>query len=407
MNAEGDSFPSVLCVHVAFGYVLGSCTVFAVHRKMRFTNERKVGRSIDPTNFTFWRMARFDRGSLYVNFDDKDGWIRASDLICWRGLDEKPCRSVSDRQASDIQTIIIPILFAKEASVKSLDHAGIISICHSVESACSAAGVSASLDRDLHLTPGFKFNLWENRGVAIRVEIGSKEAASGSACLSVHPHYACDPQVQRVMSEISAEVRSTTISCPSAVGVQSSAPSRRLQTPLEDIGPSCMRILQALPRKCSSEVLLAPPCSKLHIFKSRESEDGHVKICVDHVKYLVGLGRRCHCGVGHVSFSALKSEIGALSSEQHPGRTIMRWGRRRRHVNGEGSEAPPRDTSGTMTPCGSSSDEGEGPVPCTVFVGNLPIDMRAIQVQAALEDAFAPFASASAALKGDCRNVWN
>ena len=346
-------------------------------------------------------MSTLKRGVLHFRKSDQDNWIRASDLICWRALDGKPCLSATDRQhASRIQAVIIPILFSNHPS----DVEAIMAHCHLAYAACMDSGVSVALDQDLRLTPGFKFNVWENRGVATRIEIGSKEAASGSACIIVHPHYAAMPQVQLTMAELLSAEAGSSSELASPPRTQT-APSRRLQTPLEAIGSSCMRILQAMTRQSDMDLrdhpeppLIGPPCSKIHVFKLRKLEDADTMTCVEHIKFLVGLGRRCHCGIGHVCLAALKAEIEALYSEQHLGQSILSWGRRKRpSPNGEGTGA----LGGAISPCGSSDDEGEGGhEPCTVFVGNLPLCMSASQVRLELESAFAPFAR-SGAVRGD------
>jgi prolyl-tRNA synthetase len=50
--------------------------------------------------------------------------------------------------------------------------------------ALERAGVRVRLDAREGLTPGFKFNDWEMRGVPIRIEIGPRDVASGEAVLA-------------------------------------------------------------------------------------------------------------------------------------------------------------------------------------------------------------------------------
>jgi prolyl-tRNA synthetase len=76
------------------------------------------------------------------------------------------------------QAVIVPIfrkpeegervLVAARAAFKQLD----------------AAGVRARLDDRLGVTPGFKFNEWEMRGVPLRIEIGPRDVAAGEAVLA-------------------------------------------------------------------------------------------------------------------------------------------------------------------------------------------------------------------------------
>ena len=48
----------------------------------------------------------------------------------------------------------------------------------------SAAGIRVHLDERDGVTPGFKFNEWEMRGVPLRIEIGPRDVASGEAVLA-------------------------------------------------------------------------------------------------------------------------------------------------------------------------------------------------------------------------------
>jgi len=50
--------------------------------------------------------------------------------------------------------------------------------------ALERAGIRARLDAREGLTPGFKFNDWEMRGVPIRIEIGPRDVATGEAVLA-------------------------------------------------------------------------------------------------------------------------------------------------------------------------------------------------------------------------------
>ena len=49
---------------------------------------------------------------------------------------------------------------------------------------CARAGIRTHVDDRPQLSPGFKFNDWEMRGVPIRLELGQRELAAGTALLS-------------------------------------------------------------------------------------------------------------------------------------------------------------------------------------------------------------------------------
>jgi prolyl-tRNA synthetase len=48
----------------------------------------------------------------------------------------------------------------------------------------SASGIRVKVDDREHLTPGFKFNDWEMRGVPVRVEVGPRDVAKESVALA-------------------------------------------------------------------------------------------------------------------------------------------------------------------------------------------------------------------------------
>jgi prolyl-tRNA synthetase len=48
----------------------------------------------------------------------------------------------------------------------------------------TAAGIRAHVDDRFHLSPGFKFNDWELHGVPIRLELGPRDLAAGTAVLA-------------------------------------------------------------------------------------------------------------------------------------------------------------------------------------------------------------------------------
>jgi prolyl-tRNA synthetase len=51
------------------------------------------------------------------------------------------------------------------------------------------AGIRTHLDDRPHVSPGFKFNDWEMRGVPIRLELGPRDLAAGTALMSRRLNY--------------------------------------------------------------------------------------------------------------------------------------------------------------------------------------------------------------------------
>jgi len=74
--------------------------------------------------------------------------------------------------------VIVPIWRKADESEKVLVAA------RSILLALENAGIRAKLDEREGVTPGFKFNDWEMRGVPLRVEIGPRDVASGEVVLA-------------------------------------------------------------------------------------------------------------------------------------------------------------------------------------------------------------------------------
>ncbi len=77
-----------------------------------------------------------------------------------------------------IQAVIVPI-FKTDAET-----AVVMETVRRVEGELKAAGVRVKVDDRTEVTPGFKFNDWEMRGVPLRIEIGPKDIQKGSVALA-------------------------------------------------------------------------------------------------------------------------------------------------------------------------------------------------------------------------------
>ncbi|HEY1851669.1 MAG TPA: proline--tRNA ligase [Candidatus Binataceae bacterium] len=76
------------------------------------------------------------------------------------------------------QVVVVPIWRKADEGEQVLNTA------RSILLALENAGIRAKLDEREGVTPGFKFNDWEMRGVPVRVEIGPRDVASGEVVLA-------------------------------------------------------------------------------------------------------------------------------------------------------------------------------------------------------------------------------
>ena len=77
-----------------------------------------------------------------------------------------------------IQVVIIPIFRTDEEKARVMETA------QRVRAELVAANIRVKTDERDGVTPGFKFNDWEMRGVPLRVEIGPKDVANGTVALA-------------------------------------------------------------------------------------------------------------------------------------------------------------------------------------------------------------------------------
>ena len=73
-----------------------------------------------------------------------------------------------------IQVVIVPIYKHDD------EKAGVMAAATAIEQELTDVGVHVKVDLRDHLTPGFKFNDWELRGVPVRVEVGPRDVQNGS-----------------------------------------------------------------------------------------------------------------------------------------------------------------------------------------------------------------------------------
>ncbi|MCB9431712.1 MAG: proline--tRNA ligase [Ardenticatenaceae bacterium] len=76
------------------------------------------------------------------------------------------------------QTVIVPIYR------KDKEREVVLTAVSTLKQTLTAAGIRVHVDNRDHLTPGFKFNDWELRGVPTRIEIGPRDVANNSVALA-------------------------------------------------------------------------------------------------------------------------------------------------------------------------------------------------------------------------------
>ena len=104
-------------------------------------------------------------------------------------------------KVSPIQVIIIPIYYSDEDKEK------IQKVSQEIEEKLKEVKIRVQVDNREQLTPGFKFNEWEMKGIPLRIEIGPKDLEKNQVTFARRHNRQKDDQeitglVNRVISEL-------------------------------------------------------------------------------------------------------------------------------------------------------------------------------------------------------------
>jgi len=101
-----------------------------------------------------------------------------------------------------IQVVIIPIYYTND------DKDSVIQKAHQIKDDLSKIDLRVHLDDREQLTPGFKFNDWEMKGIPIRIEIGPKDIAKKQVVLARrHNRTKTNLNMDSLTEEISSELK--------------------------------------------------------------------------------------------------------------------------------------------------------------------------------------------------------
>lgn len=129
---------------------------FAKAFEIQFTNREN---ELEYCYTTSWGLSTRFIGAIIMTHGDDQGLILPPRL-------------------APVQVIVVPI-FKNEA-----EKATVMPVADRIFSELKAAGIRIKMDDREEVTPGFKFNDWEMRGVPLRMEIGPKDVEKGSVALA-------------------------------------------------------------------------------------------------------------------------------------------------------------------------------------------------------------------------------
>ncbi len=98
------------------------------------------------------------------------------------------------------QVVIVPI-WRKPAEAEA-----VLAAARSARDQLEQAAVRVRLDEREGLTPGFKFNDWEMRGVPVRIEIGPRDVASGEAVMARRDRKGPEAKQKAPLAELATRI---------------------------------------------------------------------------------------------------------------------------------------------------------------------------------------------------------
>lgn len=128
-------------------------TNFATAFDIRYSNDE--GR-LELCHTTSWGMTTRMIGAIVMTHGDDKGLVLPPKLAPY-------------------QVVIVPITRGEDT---------VLDAVREVAARLKAAGIRVHVDDRPQVSPGFKFNEWELRGVPLRLEIGPRDLASGTALLA-------------------------------------------------------------------------------------------------------------------------------------------------------------------------------------------------------------------------------
>ena len=115
------------------------------------------------------------------------------------------------------QAVVVPIFRKPEEA------AVVMPAARAAFEALTQAGIRTRLDDREGLTPGFKFNDWEMRGVPVRIEIGPRDVASGEAVMARRDKSGPEAKSKKSLASIAELVKATLTEIQQSLFAQAKA----------------------------------------------------------------------------------------------------------------------------------------------------------------------------------------
>jgi prolyl-tRNA synthetase len=155
----------------------GAVRTFAIEGMMRDGRALQAGTShYMGTNF-----AR----AFGIQYTGEDGRLTYAHTVSW-GMSTRMIGGVIMTHGDDKGLVLPPRLAPYQVVIVPIGRgaAGVSAAAAALAQRLAGAGIRVHVDDRPQLSPGFKFNEWELRGVPIRLELGPRDLAAGSAVMA-------------------------------------------------------------------------------------------------------------------------------------------------------------------------------------------------------------------------------
>ncbi len=158
----------------------GAVRTFAIEAMMRDGRALQAGTShYMGTNF-----AR----AFNIQYTGEDGRLSYAHTTSW-GMSTRMIGGVIMTHGDDKGLVLPPRLAPYQVVIVPIGRGGqaaeVIAAAAALAQRLADTGIRAHVDDRPQLSPGFKFNDWELRGVPIRLELGPRDLAAGSAVMAL------------------------------------------------------------------------------------------------------------------------------------------------------------------------------------------------------------------------------
>jgi prolyl-tRNA synthetase len=120
-------------------------------------------------------------------------------------------------KVASTQAVVVPIWRKADEGEK------VLAAARTAFEELEKAGIRARLDLREGVTPGFKFNDWEMRGVPVRIEIGPRDVASGEAVLARRDKSGPEAKTKASLSGVAEHVKKLLDEIQSSLYAQAKA----------------------------------------------------------------------------------------------------------------------------------------------------------------------------------------